>query len=135
YEGTGYVGTNPKPGNLLDFAIGQYDTYTTMQLAQYVSTIAGDGYRVQPHLVKEIRSPDPEDMGPVHQSINTKVLNRIDMDESNIQRVQEGFRGACQSSGGTASSCLAGKSSPPAGKTGTPQNAVHDAGVHVAATE
>src|SRR5699024_3498961 len=73
YEGTGYVGTNPKPGNLLDFAIGQYDTYTTMQLAQYVSTIAGDGYRVQPHLVKEIRSPDPEDMGPVHQSINTKV--------------------------------------------------------------
>ncbi|HLR40116.1 MAG TPA: penicillin-binding protein 2 [Virgibacillus sp.] len=135
YEGTGYVGTNPKPGNLLDFAIGQYDTYTTMQLAQYVSTIAGDGYRVQPHLVKEIRSPDPEDMGPVHQSINTKVLNRIDMDESNIKRVQEGFRGAFQSSEGTASSYFSGKSYNPAGKTGTAQNEVYEDGVHLADTE
>ena len=135
YEGTGYVGTNPKPGNLLDFAIGQYDTYTTMQLAQYVSTIAGDGYRVQPHLVKEIRSPDPEDMGPVHQSINTKVLNRIDMDESNINRVQEGFRGAFQSSEGTASSYFSGKSYNPAGKTGTAQNEVYEDGVHLADTE
>ena len=135
YEGTGYVGTNPKPGNLLDFAIGQYDTYTTMQLAQYVSTIAGDGYRVRPHLVKEIRSPDPEDMGPVHQSINTKVLNRIDMDESNIKRVQEGFRGAFQSPGGTASSYFSGKSYNPAGKTGTAQNEVYEDGVHLADTE
>lgn len=36
YEGTGYVGTTPVAGNLMDFAIGQYDTYTTMQLAQYI---------------------------------------------------------------------------------------------------
>src|SRR5699024_10836806 len=57
YEGTGVEGANPAAGNVLDFAIGQYDTYTTLQLGQYVSTIANDGYRVRPHLVKEIRSP------------------------------------------------------------------------------
>src|SRR5699024_4771725 len=109
----------------------QYDTYTTMQLAQYVSTIAGDGYRVRPHLVKEIRSPDPEGMGPVHQSINTEVLNRIEMDESNIKRVQKGFRGAFQSPGRTASSYFTGKSYDPAGKTGTAQNEVYEDGVQV----
>lgn len=31
------------PGNYLDLAIGQYDTYSPLQLAQYVSTIANDG--------------------------------------------------------------------------------------------
>ena len=41
----------------MDIAIGQYDTYSTMQVAQYVSTIANGGYRVQPHIVKEIREP------------------------------------------------------------------------------
>lgn len=43
------------PGNYLDLAIGQYDTYTPMQLSQYVSTIGNNGYRVQPHVGLEIR--------------------------------------------------------------------------------
>src|SRR5690625_7739587 len=99
-----------------------------MQLSQYVSTIAGDGYRVRPHLVKEIRSPDPEDMGPVHQSINTKVLNRIDMDESNIKRDQEGFRGAFQSTGGTAYCYLSVKCYNPAWLPVTALSEVNDVG-------
>src|SRR5699024_4580917 len=49
YAGTGVQGTIPGAVNVLDFAIGQYDTYTTLQLGQYVSTIANDGYRVRPH--------------------------------------------------------------------------------------
>ena len=36
---------------------GQYDTYSNMQLAQYVSTIANGGNRMEPHIVKEIREP------------------------------------------------------------------------------
>ena len=38
------------PGNYLDLSIGQYDTYTPLQLSQYVSTIANNGYRIQPHI-------------------------------------------------------------------------------------
>ena len=39
-------------GKLLDLAFGQFDTYTPIQLAQYVATIANDGVRLQPHLVQ-----------------------------------------------------------------------------------
>src|SRR5699024_12452283 len=51
-----------------------------------------------------------------------RSFDLIDMDESNIKRVQEGFRGAFQSPGGTASSYFSGKSYNPAGKTGTAQH-------------
>jgi cell division protein FtsI/penicillin-binding protein 2 len=39
-ESLGYVGTSVNSGYLLDFAIGQYDTYTPIQLSQYINTIA-----------------------------------------------------------------------------------------------
>ena len=39
-ESLGYKGSSTMSGYLLDFAIGQYDTYTPIQLAQYVSTVA-----------------------------------------------------------------------------------------------
>lgn len=47
-------------GKTLDLAIGQYDTYTPLQLAQYISTIANGGYRVRPHVVKEVRDPSQD---------------------------------------------------------------------------
>ena len=54
-EALGYRGpvTSRMAGNLLDFAIGQYDTYTPIQMAQYVSTIANGGKRIQPHFFVE----------------------------------------------------------------------------------
>jgi cell division protein FtsI/penicillin-binding protein 2 len=41
----------------LDIAIGQFDTYTPLQLAQYVSVIANGGFRVQPRIVTSIHAP------------------------------------------------------------------------------
>ncbi|WP_010531003.1 peptidoglycan D,D-transpeptidase FtsI family protein [Lentibacillus jeotgali] len=130
YESTGYEGSNPIAGNLLDLAIGQYDTYTTMQLAQYVSTIANDGYRVRPHFMKEIRNPVPheEGLGPVYKSSNTEVMNRVQMSDSEIDRVQEGFHQVFQSPNGTASSYFADKPYDAAGKTGTAEYIVFDNG-------
>jgi cell division protein FtsI/penicillin-binding protein 2 len=121
-ESLGYEGdSEQEPGKLMDIAIGQYDTYTTLQLAQYVSTIANDGYRVRPHFVKEIREPiaSQDELGPVYERNDTEYLNRIDMSEDEIARVQEGFRQAFQEQGGTAYSYFAGKDYNPAGKTGT----------------
>ncbi len=63
-EATGYVGTKRQSGFLLDFAIGQYDTYTPLQMAQYVSTIANGGYRMKPQVVKEVRKPSKKVSGP-----------------------------------------------------------------------
>lgn len=127
FEETGYVGEDPDPGNLQDYAIGQYDTFTTMQLAQYVSTIANDGYRVRPHFLKEIREPTlgENEMGSIYRSVNTEVLNRVEMDLSYIQRVQEGFRKVFQESGGTGYSHWSNKDYNPAGKTGTAENEIY----------
>lgn len=45
-------------GKYLYESFGQYDSYTTMQLARYVSVIANGGYLVQPHLVGSVLQSD-----------------------------------------------------------------------------
>lgn len=133
YEATGVVGSTSaaRAGNLLDLAIGQYDTYTTLQLAQYTSTIANGGYRVRPHFLKEIRMPNTsqdERLGPVYRSKNTDILNRVQMPQSQVERVQEGFRQVYQSQTGTAYSFFSGTDYKPAGKTGTAESVYVDDG-------
>lgn len=120
-EMSGFKGTENAPGKLLDFSIGQYDTYTTMQLAQYVSTIANGGNRIKPRLVKEIREPilDKDKVGPVIKSFDPVVLNKVDAEESWIEGVQEGFRRVMQEQNGTAYGSFASADYKPAGKTGT----------------
>ncbi len=124
-ELTGVKGsTTGNPGLLLDLSIGQYDMYTPMQLAQYVSTIANGGNRLQPRLVREIREPseDSLEMGPLVKEMTPKVLNRVDMEENHIELVQRGFR-QVMLSGGTGSMITSGSQGvreyEPAGKTGT----------------
>lgn len=122
-ETAGFPGPERKPGLLLDLAIGQYDTYTNMQLAQYVSTIANGGYRIQPHILKEIRDPSQENnqLGPIVKEIQPTILNRIDEPDEWIKRVQEGFKMVMQTPNGTAFSYFQGADYNPAGKTGTAQ--------------
>lgn len=132
YESIGVIGGEPvSPGILMDYSIGQFDTYTTLQLAQYVSTIANDGYRVRPHFVKEIREPIASltEMGPIYRSNNTEYMNRIQMSEEEIGRVQEGFRQALQQPQGTAYRYFYDKSYNPAGKTGTAEVPIFENGV------
>ncbi|MGY0694598.1 peptidoglycan D,D-transpeptidase FtsI family protein [Virgibacillus sp. FSP13] len=139
YEATGYKGNHPKAGNLLDFAIGNYDTFTTLQLAQYVSTIANDGYRVRPHFLKEVRQPVAEDHpGPIKQTFNPDILNKIQMADKYVKRVQEGFRRVAQNPDGTAHSYF--NEAPYtsynlAAKTGTAENEIYIKGKKVADTE
>ncbi|GGI11184.1 peptidoglycan D,D-transpeptidase FtsI family protein [Gottfriedia solisilvae] len=123
-EAIGFKGTDTRnPGFLLDLAIGQYDTYTPLQLAQYVSTIANGGYRVQPHIAKELRQPSiGNDKGVVRQEIEPKILNRIDMKDSYVDRVKEGFYKVYNEVGGTANIYFQGTDYKPAGKTGTAQS-------------
>ncbi|MEW9107756.1 MAG: penicillin-binding protein 2 [Cytobacillus gottheilii] len=120
-EQTGFKGASSLPGFMLDFSIGQYDTYSNMQLAQYVSTIANGGNRMEPHMVKEIREPvmEEDQLGPLVQEISPVVLNRIDAKPEWMKLVQEGFRRVMQERDGTAYSFFGSKAYKPAGKTGT----------------
>ena len=97
-ENTGYVGKNSRGGLLLDYAIGQYDTYTPMQLNAYINTIANDGQRVKPRYVMEAR--DPLSGVSVYNN-DVEVVSTLDNKEA-IKYVQEGFRscvtdGLCRS--------------------------------------
>lgn len=120
-EMSGFKGSEVSPGKLLDLAIGQYDTYTPMQLVQYVSAIANGGNRMKPHMVKEIRDPvdNNEELGPVAEDVSPTVLNRLDMKEEWVERVQNGFEKVAMEQGGTAYTYFGKKSYTVAAKTGT----------------
>ncbi|WP_456274919.1 penicillin-binding transpeptidase domain-containing protein [Bacillus sp. AK031] len=117
----GYKGEFVTPGNLLDFAIGQFDTFTPMQLAQYVSTVANDGYRVAPHLLKEVREPSKESssMGPIETVFEPKVLNKVNVTQSQIENIQQGFYQVYHHSKGTAVDYFNNAPYVAAGKSGT----------------
>ncbi len=127
-ETSGLKGTSEKPGHLLDLTIGQYDTYTPLQMAQYVSTIANGGFRMQPKIVKEIRQATMEqsEIGPIIEPFEPHVLNRIDMSQDQIAQVQEGFRQVMQAPLGTAYDHFGKKTYKPAGKTGTAQSVYYN---------
>lgn len=124
-------GVPENPGLILDYSIGQYATYTTLQLAQYVATIANDGYRVAPHVLKEIREPSPDGkhFGPLIQESEVNVLNRINNTDQEITQVKRGMHNAYHGPRGTAASHFKGKPYIAAGKTGTAQDVVYMDGV------
>ncbi|MFJ7914650.1 MULTISPECIES: peptidoglycan D,D-transpeptidase FtsI family protein [unclassified Lysinibacillus] len=108
-------------GKTLDLAIGQYDTYTPLQLVQYISTIANGGYRIQPHIVKEVREPsnDGQQLGQLVTEIGPTILNRIDNPVEEIDYVKKGLRLVYTGSQGTARAQFANTPYTAAGKTGT----------------
>ncbi|WP_317450901.1 peptidoglycan D,D-transpeptidase FtsI family protein [Alkalibacillus aidingensis] len=125
YEGTGVSGDGDQAYELIDFAIGQYESYTTLQLAQYVSTIANGGYRIAPSLVKQIHSSgETEKLGPIYSVNEPKVLNKLGVSDDHLDRVHEGFRQAFQEEGGTAYYQFNDVDYSPAGKTGTAEDYV-----------
>ena len=120
-ESVGNKGTSTAGGLLLDFSIGQYDTYTPIQLSQYIGTIANNGTRLKPRLLKAVYSSDGNLDNLIYEQ-PTIVLNTVDIDPVYLQRVQEGFI-AVMKYGGTGSGYV-NLDYKPAGKTGTSQSFV-----------
>lgn len=104
-ENIGVVGSDTNSGSLIDYPIGQYETYTPMELMQYINTLATSGKRYSLHYLK---NSDP------------KLLNTIDVEEKYISRVKEGLKMVMES-GGTGASYI-NKKYKAAGKTGTAQS-------------
>ncbi|HHT7082418.1 MULTISPECIES: peptidoglycan D,D-transpeptidase FtsI family protein [Bacillus] len=123
-ETAGQIGKKDnQPGFLLDYSIGQYDTYTPLQLVQYISTIANGGYRMKPQIVQEVReqTSQKDEIGKVVHAVEPIVLNKVDMKEEYIKQVKEGFRKVFQEGDGTGVRAFQKASYKPAGKTGTAQ--------------
>ena len=114
-DGIGNVGKNNSVDLYLNYVIGQYDTYTTMQLSEYISTIANKGERVYPHLLLEVRDNDLKDKILSYDSKSIK----LDIEDKYIERVREGFKEVLKSGLGKG---FMGEVDSPAGKTGTSES-------------
>lgn len=116
-EFIGIKGTNDTIGLLLDFSIGQYDTYTPLQLAQYISTIANNGNRMSMHLLNKVISSNDGEMIYVYEN---KILNKVETKSEYMDRVHLGLEEVLKTNG-TGSGYISLKYKP-AGKTGTSQS-------------
>ena len=121
-ETVGNIGKSDVGGLLLDFAIGQYDTYTPIQLSNYIGTIANNGSRMQLHLLKSVYNSDKESLTNKIYDYEIKELNKVKTEDKYLDRVKEGFKEVLKY-GGTGSGYIDLKYKP-AGKTGTSQSFV-----------
>ena len=96
-ETTGIIGKTISDDLLLNLSIGQYDTYTPIELSQYINTVANNGSRIKPSIMKKIIDKD----GLVILENKSEILNTIDLDEKYKKRIQEGLRNVSVSGTGT----------------------------------
>ncbi|WP_339318997.1 penicillin-binding transpeptidase domain-containing protein [Paenibacillus sp. FSL R10-2734] len=70
-------------------SFGQQGSYTVLQLAQYVATLANEGQRIKPQLVSKITDAD----GKVVKEFGREVLNEVtSFDKSYWNEIQQGMR-------------------------------------------
>lgn len=119
-EGKGYNGGTADAFSALDFAFGQFDLYTPLQLAQYMSTIANGGTRIAPRLVKEIHETSPSGgIGDLEDVVPTKIMNSIQVNKEILDHIKEGLYRVTHGENGTSASTFRSYSPEVAGKTGT----------------
>ena len=114
-EEDGYKSSNRSGDLLINYAIGQYDTYTTLQLSQYVSTIANGGTRYKTKFLKSIKADD--------KFLETErvALNKLDVKKKYINRVRKGLRRVMTTGTGVG---YISEDVIPSGKTGTSESLV-----------
>lgn len=121
-ESLGYRGNDNQSGLLLDYVMGQYETYTPIQLSQYISTIANNGTRYAPRLLKEVyASSSGSKLGKKLYDGKAKELNKVNTEEKYLKRVQEGFYAVINASYGIGHEYI-DTIYRPAGKTGTSES-------------
>ena len=116
-EATGIKGKLENAGLLMNLAIGQYDSYTNVELNQYIATLANGKSRYQLHFLKEIKHNNE-----VLKTYEPVVLNNLeDIDEKYINRVKKGL--SLVISEGTGKGYIDINKNP-SGKTGTSETFV-----------
>ena len=85
-EQIGIIGSTVADDLLLNLAIGQYDTYTPIELLQYVNALATSN-RMTLSLMQEIRNGEE-----VILSNTPHILNRVDLEEEYLNRIREGLK-------------------------------------------
>lgn len=127
-ESIGFQAQSREFYNLLHFAIGQSDTYTAMQLAQFAGVIATSGNRMQMQIVQNIYMPGDEgEERQLVRGFEPNLLNRVELTDTQWRNIHQGHRRAVQENEGTGTESFRGVNFRPAGKTGTAEDSLHDA--------
>lgn len=85
-EQTGIMGKTIADDLLLNLSIGQYDTYTPIEVLQYINSVA-TGKRIKLSLMQEIKSE-----GETLLENKSEVLNNVDLDKESLNRIKEGMK-------------------------------------------
>jgi penicillin-binding protein 2 len=103
-------------GETVSLGIGQgYNSFTILQLAHAVATLANNCVVMKPHLVRDIENPITKDTRPVVRDPSDKIPVR----QQDIDFIKHAMEGVVTN--GTAAKVFAGAPYQAAGKTGTAQ--------------
>ncbi len=108
--------SNGLGGDTLQFAIGQKNAFTPLQLANYTAALANGGTHYKASLISQIVSYD---MSEVYEKRKAQIVNTISMSEKNLTAVKEGMLSVTED--GTGRAALGDYPIKVGGKTGTSQ--------------
>ena len=109
-------GDMKSPAQLVYASIGQgMNSFTPVQLASYISTLASGGTRYKLHLVDKIT----DNNGNLVQEFKPEVLNTVKISDNAQKVIKQGMVAVNESDGGTAGTTFIGFPIQTAGKTGT----------------
>lgn len=133
-EATGQIAGDTKDpwylGDTLSAAIGQsYNSYTPIQLANYIATIANGGNLNKVSLIKEIKDDtNSQSVSLADIEAHAKEITgvdfepkKLDIDSKYIDAIKEGMLSVTNDVGGTAQIVFKNSNIKVAGKTGTSQ--------------
>ena len=115
-EQIGLIGQKVSPDLYLNLAIGQYDTYTPIELITYINTLSDNGKRRVPHLVSKIVKNNK-----VVWQNNIDVVDKVEIDPNDLEYIKKGFYEVINNPAGTGYG-LMNRKLKPAGKTGTSES-------------
>lgn len=84
-----YSAGKNEEGMILNYVIGQLDTYTPLQMMQYAGVIASNGKMYQPHFYQYAKEVNSDEIFDVQENFLKSVLP--EENASHLSRVQEGF--------------------------------------------
>lgn len=114
-EQLGITGNKVAGDLLLNLAIGQYDTYTPIELVQYINTVANNGIKKAPSLMQSV----VDSAGRVVLENKYEEISKVEIDNLYMSRIKQGLSEVLSS--GTGRGHIATKYNP-AGKTGTSES-------------
>lgn len=122
-------------GETTSAAIGQsYNSFSTLQMAKYISMIANGGHNIQPTIVKTIRNSDGSEVNKedIRKYVNEKLglsdekQEELSIKQENLNAVLEGMRSVTSETGGTAYDKFKDFNIEVGGKTGSAETSTGD---------